>query len=942
VLTVQDCFTKWSEAYPLTKKKTALVVDALNTQWISRFGMPKTILSDNGMEFAGKIYKGMMKQLGIQILNSSPYYPRANGMVERLNATLQDMLKTAIIETGNGWVDLLPYITATYRTTVQETTGYTPNKLVLGKEIPLPIDAIMRAEQHEGRCPTEYVNWVENTLYAVKQIAAATIRKQQERQKKHHDKTLKNRDVQEQDVVLRWRPSRKKLQSKWIGPYKVIRRHDRQLVLEDAEGKFKCANISQVKKYLQGQIDADRQFLQRPVLTDSDSEEEIETRPLQQMGFEPVRGEPEEHFYFPDKPDLEIGEGDPLILPVEDLEVPELDDDSADETDSDLDISTDGQVGRGINHDERREIAEYVTRYGRITQTPTRWVASKIEIPIAQENVTYCLQKGNREQRPVIRREENLESYTRLRTHPETQQGRNVTISKKREEGKKSEREEKNPCIENNREKTIRAIVEKVIERDCNQAGLLVKDPGKPIYASSPSKRTVEEKSEQKPTESNNKRVKWFSGRVYAIYAKKQCERKNIAIRSKKERERTLLGKNNAGKARDCDVVIKETRDDKLKTFIDHWREVKKAVKLGDLNAIPVAKELIKAYKTCEGDDSVWKRLIDRITKAKSTGNSEKRINNVTGFNEPELNSKMADRQHVVDAVSVNEEGSNSDISDEASISLEEREKLWTDKQLRSVVEDVLVIAQWNTQTADKPSKGLTNQELEAWKAKLVERQSREKSEDLVDSETEQIAQEHSPRARDRAGSAMRYRNNEDTQLQARLGVYKGSSKNAGKGTKATRKRERSPSREMGEVTPSVSTSSETNINTSIRPANMWYRDLDHMYGKTVTNTLRAHILRRPDGETTYYRWMTPHKDTYDRTEKYEVPRMNPRGKCPFGCDTKGGESAMLQHVRKYHPPLRFVMEGPPPMCDKKKAMESTQMTKHLHQHIDVTEYNMI
>jgi transposase InsO family protein len=226
VLTVQDCFTKWSEAYPLTKKKTALVVDALNTQWISRFGMPKTILSDNGMEFAGKIYKGMMKQLGIQILNSSPYYPRANGMVERLNATLQDMLKTAIIETGNGWVDLLPYITATYRTTVHETTGYTPNKLVLGKEIPLPIDAIMRAEQHEGRCPTEYVNWVENTLYAVKQIAAATIRKQQERQKKHHDKTLKNRDVQEQDVVLRWRPSRKKLQSKWIGPYKVIRRHE--------------------------------------------------------------------------------------------------------------------------------------------------------------------------------------------------------------------------------------------------------------------------------------------------------------------------------------------------------------------------------------------------------------------------------------------------------------------------------------------------------------------------------------------------------------------------------------------------------------------------------------------------------------------------------------------------------------------------------------------
>jgi hypothetical protein len=146
ILTVQDCFTKWCEAYPLESKKTALVVDALNKEWISRFGAPQTILSDNGMEFAGKIYTDMMRQLGVKILHSSPYYPRANGMVERLNATIQDMLKTAIIEMGNGLSELLPYITAMYRTTKHETTGYTPNMLVLGREVPLPIDAIMMNE----------------------------------------------------------------------------------------------------------------------------------------------------------------------------------------------------------------------------------------------------------------------------------------------------------------------------------------------------------------------------------------------------------------------------------------------------------------------------------------------------------------------------------------------------------------------------------------------------------------------------------------------------------------------------------------------------------------------------------------------------------------------------------------------------------------------------
>ena len=52
-----------------------------------------------------------MTHVGVKRLNSSPYYPQANGMVERLNGTLQDMLKSAIRETNRGWVDILPFVT---------------------------------------------------------------------------------------------------------------------------------------------------------------------------------------------------------------------------------------------------------------------------------------------------------------------------------------------------------------------------------------------------------------------------------------------------------------------------------------------------------------------------------------------------------------------------------------------------------------------------------------------------------------------------------------------------------------------------------------------------------------------------------------------------------------------------------------------------------------
>jgi hypothetical protein len=230
----------------------------------------------------------------------------------------------------------------------------------------------------------------------------------------------------------------------------------------------------------------------------------------------------------------------------------------------------------------------------------------------------------------------------------------------------------------------------------------------------------------------------------------------------------------------------------------------------------------------------------------------------------------MADEQHVVDTDSVNEERSDSegvysDIGWEERIHPEEREKLWTDEQLRSVVEDVLEIAQrggkskehvalqskvneasgsqaMNTQTVSKPLNELSNQELEAWKAKLIERQNIERSEklrevDSVEKETVPLAQEHSPRARDREDGVTRYRSTDDTRLQERLGVYMRNSKNTGRGTKSTRKRERSPSRELQE-------SNRADMNTSIRPANLWYRDLSHMYGKTANHKLRAHVLR--------------------------------------------------------------------------------------------------
>ena len=191
ILTIQDYFTKWCEAYPLHRKKPIEVVNALSTNWIARYGPPKSILSDNGQEFAGKVYTEHMRQQGIEVVHTSPYYPRANGMVEKLNGTIQDLLKSCSRETNKDWVDVLPFATSAYRAAKHVTTGFSPNMLVLGREIPLAIDRVYEGEKSNKKETVQYSEWLMGTLRAAKQLAIKNIEKNQGIAKRKHDKKLK-------------------------------------------------------------------------------------------------------------------------------------------------------------------------------------------------------------------------------------------------------------------------------------------------------------------------------------------------------------------------------------------------------------------------------------------------------------------------------------------------------------------------------------------------------------------------------------------------------------------------------------------------------------------------------------------------------------------------------------------------------------------------------
>src|ERR1700755_688703 len=85
ILTCIDRFTRWSEAIPIKDISAETVAKAFLTNWISRFGVPETITTDQGHQLESFLWRDFMSLLGTNRIRTSAYHPSANGMVERFH-----------------------------------------------------------------------------------------------------------------------------------------------------------------------------------------------------------------------------------------------------------------------------------------------------------------------------------------------------------------------------------------------------------------------------------------------------------------------------------------------------------------------------------------------------------------------------------------------------------------------------------------------------------------------------------------------------------------------------------------------------------------------------------------------------------------------------------------------------------------------------------------
>jgi hypothetical protein len=183
-----DYFTKWAEAEALALVTASNVINFLWRSVDCRFGIPHALVTDNGAQFDGKQFWSWCAKLGIRNHYSTPVYPKSNGQVEATNKTLLGTLKKKLDRRKRLWVECVPEVLWSYRTT---------EGIIGGREY----DAQAVGEAYCSRVAKYYNKAVNARKF---QVGDWVLRKE----------NLMTRDSAEG-----------KLAAKWEGPYRVIKCH---------------------------------------------------------------------------------------------------------------------------------------------------------------------------------------------------------------------------------------------------------------------------------------------------------------------------------------------------------------------------------------------------------------------------------------------------------------------------------------------------------------------------------------------------------------------------------------------------------------------------------------------------------------------------------------------------------------------------------------------
>ena len=211
--------TKWVEAFPLPDEQVETILPCV-LDVICRHGCPEEILTDQGANFEGNLFKALCRDLGISKQRSAAYFPQCNGLVEHMNRVINNML-SAFDSFGKGeWDILLPQILFAYRVKNQESIKTSPYMALYHRESVIPARLILG----ENAFPPLSNAFSETEVLKIWKTARMEILKSQMQQKKQFDKRARTTRFEVGDYVMYKKHVRNKLQPRYHPPSKIVQK----------------------------------------------------------------------------------------------------------------------------------------------------------------------------------------------------------------------------------------------------------------------------------------------------------------------------------------------------------------------------------------------------------------------------------------------------------------------------------------------------------------------------------------------------------------------------------------------------------------------------------------------------------------------------------------------------------------------------------------------
>ena len=159
LLEVSDYFTKFAQVYPVRNTTSVTLANRVMDEYICRFGCFESLHSDQGANVDGAVFRVLCDLIYAAKTRTTPYHPQGDGQVDRLNKAIVKILSKLIEEQQRDWAAYVPKALLAYNSSVHDSTGYTPFRLMFGREACLPIDVVLRLDSTTGETGTyqEYV-----------------------------------------------------------------------------------------------------------------------------------------------------------------------------------------------------------------------------------------------------------------------------------------------------------------------------------------------------------------------------------------------------------------------------------------------------------------------------------------------------------------------------------------------------------------------------------------------------------------------------------------------------------------------------------------------------------------------------------------------------------------------------------------------------------------